>query len=1045
MLPSPSDSTGPHRPRAGADPAPDEDTTRVHAPGDSEATRDHPGPVTRPHGVGDYDLLEELGRGGMGVVYRARDRKLNRLVALKMIRDAGHASREELQRFLAEARAAAQLDHPHIAPIYEIGESDDGLPYFAMALVEGGSLKQRVAEGPLPPRVAAELLRQVADAVQHAHEHGIVHRDIKPANILLPFSRVPEGSAAALPSGSRLNSTVPKVVDFGLARVRGEEGMTAAGQVLGTPSYMPPEQAEGRTDQIGPLTDVYALGAVLYTLLTGRPPFQAASEAETLRQVVEQEPVPPRQLNAGVPRDLQTVCLKCLEKDAAKRYGSAAALGDDLRRFLDGEPIVARPVGPLGRGWRWCRRKPVVAGLLALLALVIAGSLGGLSGLYALAVRERAEARHQQGRAEEAATEANVNAEEAGRRQAEADAERRRAETEAAKARKVSEYLAGIFRGADPLRLHEFTFIPLGRPGGELRARDLLNQAVQRLADDRELHDQPTLRAAVMDAVGNAYRSLGLLNEAEPLLKGALDLRRQTEAPEPDIAASEHNLAWLYHDLGRYAEAETLYLSALKRRNRSGTDPLLAAQTEFNLGWLLAEWGEYVRAEELFRHALEVQAQRLGPKSREVGIVQAGLAGLYLDKGEPGKAIRPAAEAFAAMSAQEGLGQLGEVLNCFQKAVINRYGPAFLRNYAEDERLLHRALVFAVNNLGEKHAYVAGLLYTLGDLADAQDKDDEATAYYEQSLAVVRDTVTLAHPKAVRVVAALARRRARRGDVAGSDALFEELLTCHRKRFGPDSSPVADALVEYADELWERGGAAAEKARATQNEALALYRKTNPPRGRLYTRCLWYVGADHIRREDFGRGEELLGEALTAARRQYGEGHADVGTILSQLAVVRLKRGNTEGAEDMLRQALAILRGSDGDHPQEMAGVYGGLWLLYRDTGRLAEAADAVRERCALLRGVKDARGVFDCACACGQLVPLAGRGKSSLSPDEEAERMRYEDQAMGSLREAVKLGFKDAGRIRKEKSLSELRARDDYKRLVAALEAAKSVDKKDP
>jgi serine/threonine protein kinase/tetratricopeptide (TPR) repeat protein len=1021
--------------------APDEYTTCVRLTGDSDGPRAGRGSESRLRRVGDYVLLQELGRGGMGVVYKARDLKLNRLVALKMIRDARNATGQDFRRFLSEARAAARLDHPHIAPIYEIGEAD-GLPYFAMALVEGGSLKQRVAEGPLPPSVAAELLRQVAEAVQHAHDRGIVHRDIKPANVLLqrdedgpPGAAAPDSASTARGSsdgagGSAARLPVPKVVDFGLARVRGQEGLTATGEILGTPSYMPPEQASGRGDDIGPLADVYALGAVLYCLLTGRPPFQAATEAETLRQVLDQDPVPPRQLNAGVPRDLQTVCLKCLEKDPTKRYPSAQALADDLDRFLAGEPILARPVGRLGRGWRWCRRKPVVAGLLALLALVIAGSLGGLSALYALAVRERA-------RAEEAAAQANASATEARQRQAEADAERTHAETEGAKARKVSEYLSGIFRGADPLRLHEFTFVPVGRPGEKLTAGDLLDQAAKKLGDDRELHDQPALRAAVMDAIGNAYRSLGLLEKAEPLLSGALELRRQTGAPAAEVAASEHNLGWLYHDLGRYGKAEALYRSALEaRRNLPEPDPLLVAQTQFNLAWLLTEWGDYVAAEDLFRQVLEARTALLGPGHREVGLVKAGLAALYLDKGESGKALVPAMQAFEAMRSQEGLGLLAEGLNCFQTALINRYGPAFLRHYDEDERLLKRSLAIAVDQLGPKHAYVAAILYCLGDLADAQDKDAEATAYYEQCLAVARESVTLAHPKSVRVVAALARRRALKGDLAGSDALFDELLSKHVERFGKDSSLVADALVEYAEELWERGSAAAEKARATQGQALALYRKGDPPRGRLYARCLWYVAMDHVRREDHARGEELLGGALKAVRRQYGDDHADVGAVLGQLARARLKQGKTEGAEDMLNQALRTLRAAGGDHAGALADVYAGLWLLYRDAGRLAEAADAAKERYNLLRRAKDAAGVYDCACAYGRLVPLVGRGKPSLTPEDEVERGRYADLAMEALGEAVKLGFKDAGRMREDDGLRELRSREDFKKLLQELGA---------
>ncbi|MFO0811498.1 MAG: protein kinase [Gemmataceae bacterium] len=293
----------------------------------------------------DYELLKVVARGGMGVVYKARQRSLNRTVAFKMILGGDLASEEEVQRFLREAEAAAQLDHPGIVPIFEIGESE-GRHYFTMGYVEGRSLDRRVKDGPLPAREAARLIRQVADAVEYAHQRGIVHRDLKPANILLD------------------RDGQPKVTDFGLAkRVAGASDLTQAGQVLGTPNYMPPEQASGDVDRVGPTADIYSLGATLYCLLTGRPPFQSALPLDTLRQVLYQEPVPPRQLNGAVDRDLDTICLKCLQKDMTKRYASAAALAEDLGHYLAGEPIRARPAGAVERLVRWCRRNPQVAAL----------------------------------------------------------------------------------------------------------------------------------------------------------------------------------------------------------------------------------------------------------------------------------------------------------------------------------------------------------------------------------------------------------------------------------------------------------------------------------------------------------------------------------------------------------------------------------------------------------------------------------------------------------------------------------------------------------
>jgi WD40 repeat protein/serine/threonine protein kinase len=324
-----------------------------------------------PPTVAGYDVMGVLGRGGMGVVYKARHVRLNRLVALKVVLAGAHAGPDRLARFHVEATTAARLQHPHIVQIYEVGEQD-GQPFLALEYVTGGSLAQRLDGTPQPPRTAAELIETLARAVQAAHQAGVVHRDLKPANVLL----TEEGT--------------PKLTDFGLAkRLDVDAGQTPSGTVLGTPSYMAPEQARGQARAIGPAADIYSLGAILYECLTGRPPFKAATTLDTVLQVMNNEPVPPRQLQPQAPRDLETVCLKCLHKEPGKRYPSAEALADDLRRFLRGEPVKARPVGSVGRAWRWCRRNPVVAGLLATVALsLLLGA--GVSWLYALRAEEKA-------------------------------------------------------------------------------------------------------------------------------------------------------------------------------------------------------------------------------------------------------------------------------------------------------------------------------------------------------------------------------------------------------------------------------------------------------------------------------------------------------------------------------------------------------------------------------------------------------------------------------------------------------------------------------
>jgi serine/threonine protein kinase len=273
---------------------------------------------------GDYDILSEIARGGMGVVYRARQKGLNRVVALKMILAGKLAGPDDLQRFLTEAEAAARLQHPNIVAVHEVGQVE-GQYFFSMEYIEGPSLAKRLSGGPLPGRTAARYVRIIARAVHYAHRQGILHRDLKPSNILLD-------------AGDE-----PHVTDFGLAKkLGGEKGHTATGAVMGTPSYMSPEQAAGKTHELGPCCDVYGLGAVLYELITGRPPFQSDSPLDTLVHVLDRDPVPPRLLNPKVDRDLETICLKCLEKDPRHRYASAEALGDDLERYLNGESIGAR-------------------------------------------------------------------------------------------------------------------------------------------------------------------------------------------------------------------------------------------------------------------------------------------------------------------------------------------------------------------------------------------------------------------------------------------------------------------------------------------------------------------------------------------------------------------------------------------------------------------------------------------------------------------------------------------------------------------------------
>jgi WD40 repeat protein/tRNA A-37 threonylcarbamoyl transferase component Bud32 len=330
-----------------------------------------------------YELLSELGRGGMGVVYRARQTKLNRVVALKMILSRGFAGTADVLRFQGEAESIARLQHPNIVQIHEVGDFE-GRPFFSLEYCGGGSLANTLGGTPLSAQQAAALLEKLAGAMEAAHARQIVHRDLKPANVLLT------------------EDGTPKITDFGLAKRLDEAGQTQSGAIMGTPSYMAPEQAAGQVRGLSAAADVYSLGAILYECLTGRPPFRADTSLETLSQVLHIEPLPPSRLMPKLPRDLETICLTCLRKEPQKRYASAAALADDLRRFLAGEPIRSRRAGLAERFVRQCRRHPVVSGLLALVAVIL---VGGVSGILYFAISASANARQ--------ANEARVKAEEA--------------------------------------------------------------------------------------------------------------------------------------------------------------------------------------------------------------------------------------------------------------------------------------------------------------------------------------------------------------------------------------------------------------------------------------------------------------------------------------------------------------------------------------------------------------------------------------------------------------------------------------------------------
>jgi serine/threonine-protein kinase len=998
--------------------------------------------------VAGYELFAVLGRGGMGVVYQARHLALDRVVALKMILAGAHADPEELKRFRREAEAAARLQHPGIVQVFEVGEHQ-GLPFIALEYCAGGSLSRKLAGMPLPPREAAHLGEAVAHALDAAHQKQIVHRDLKPHNVLLT------------------ESGAPKIADFGLARKldSGSAG-TRTGAVVGTPSYMPPEQARG--EHVGAAADVYALGAVLYELLTGRPPFLGPDAMATLAQVLYQEPLPPRRLQPAVPRDLETICLCCLRKEPARRYSSAAALAEDLRRYQAGEPILARPVGRRERLWKWARRRPAVAGLTAALLLAVVAGFALVTWKWQeeLAAREMAELREKEAeaardqerqakeqeslarqQAQRSATIAQLAREQEQQARHKEQVAREDADRQKLEAQAKSAIALKYWGDAQDAVQKMFTEVSEGdqllknEPRFEQVRKKLLENALayyQRFL--KEKSDDPTVRLATADAsvrVGDILQQLASKEEAEKAYRDSLQMLQQLVKQFPEVveyrahlAAAANNLGSFLRTLGRFQEAEQQLRQARELLQQLAPTPdhraLLAAACS-NLAIVLELTYQLVEAEKMYLEALQLH-QSLVDDFPDVARYRHGLAvGFHnlavllrltgrLSQAE--KMYRQALvhrrklvdDAPGVAAYRQGLARTSNNL----AALLEILGPL-----PEAEQLYRQALTLS-EGLATDFPTVADYRYdlaeqcrSLGIILERANRLPEAEKLFRKGVALSQKLVG-EFPTLVQYHYALASNSnslgivvERLGRPVEAESLYRQALKLHQQL--ADNLPgVAHYRASVANTSFNLGKLLADNKRLP--EAEEHYRRA--------FHCY------HQLAEQFpGRPDYAFETALALAL---------LGDMHSQLKHWNQARPALEHAMKWYGRVLAT-------SPNHVRSKFGQRFVAPRlaavclELGLHADAAITIDRMVALAD--KDATWLRTAALLLTHCIRVVARDAELSAGDRAKLTEAYGRQAVVLLQRAVSNGYRDVAKLKAEPALAPLRQREDFQALIRELE----------
>jgi serine/threonine-protein kinase len=951
--------------------------------------------------IGGYELLGKIAQGGMGVVWRALQKNLNRVVALKTLRAGPQATAPDRRRFRAEAEAVARLEHPHIVPIYEVGE-EKGELYFSMKLFEGGSLAQAKARLAADPRATAQVMATVSSAVHYAHQRGILHRDLKPGNILLD------------------QQGQPHVGDFGLAkRIPGSagalesSGITQSGAILGTPSYMAPEQATGKPEAVTTAVDVYSLGAILYELLTGRPPFKGETLFETLCMLLEQEPVPPRTLNPRADRDLETICLKCLEKKPAGRYPTAQALADDLQRFLAGEPIEARPLTTVQRFGRWCRRQPVLAGLSAALLLCFLTGFALVAWQwrraedhakkaqdnFVQATKDRLEAESQSQRAEK-----NAAAAEAARRDAETNA--RLARQERADAEKQKQRAEENFRLAHDAvnnlstRLTEAMQNLEEMPG----RKEVLEQARKYYQTFlKQSADNPALQQDLADVnvhLALINRATGSKADALAAERMALELYEKLHAAKPDDPVLQQKLAdtmlhvgLSYHEVGQddasivcYRQARALFDKFLQQRPDdlnllSGLSKVL-----HNLGVRTVYDLRPVESLGYFQEALKYQEKLVALKPNDAFVLNS-LAGIHSGIAHCQSDQRQFKEALASLEKAEAI----------RNKLVQQHPQA-----AQFQR-----------DLGEVYYNKAVQYRKLGQTAEALAYDERAHALYDK---LVQD-----HPGVTQFQRDLAGSEIKLGEARRNAGRSDEALTCFQ-----NARALQDRLVK-------------------KNPGVPAYRKALS--GTWFQIGVTYAALGNKAEAllAYQKSRDLMEKLIEADPKNISYRVA-MGSTLNNLGVILGQRDQLDEAIVVGRLSVEHSRYAYDKAPQvefhrvALYNSYGSLGESLRVAGKLSEAAATVEERVKLLPDQPNE--LFRMARDFGFLANRVARGKADPSPAEQKQREQYAQRALDTIRRAVERGYQDRAKLEKEAAFELLRPREEFQKLLASIKPKETPEK---